>query len=230
MSSSSARRYSSTQDFIAKFNSNDQKTNDDKHDSLIIKRRDSNTLDAISKFNAGIGKSDPVHPPHPQPRKSSIKASIDKFNDTVKKTDEELKRNPYSKTYEAPVFDKNSKDYGRPEVGSKTAKRADKAGDYITREIIFLCETINGYSTGEFPNQIIKFGPLFQIYNYYSSSLCGMLIRCRKYGLLTFEGEMLYQRQDDHKIIRMLKTMDEIRNCVKYSGDPVNCVAIVENN
>lgn len=55
-----------------------------------------------------------------------------------------------------------------------------------------------------------------------------MLIRARKYGLLTFEGEMLYQKQDDHKEIRLLKDLDEIYQCVQYSGDPVNCISIAK--
>lgn len=55
-----------------------------------------------------------------------------------------------------------------------------------------------------------------------------MLKLARKYGLIDFEGEMLYQKQDDHKEIRLLKPIDEIRRSVKFSGDPVNCVQIVE--
>lgn len=53
-----------------------------------------------------------------------------------------------------------------------------------------------------------------------------MLIRARKYGLLTFEGEMLYQKQDDNKEIRLLKDINEIQKSVQYSGDPVNCISI----
>jgi hypothetical protein len=54
----------------------------------------------------------------------------------------------------------------------------------------------------------------------------GMLIRARKYGLVDFEGEMLYQKQDDHKEVRLLKTSDEIRKIIEYSGDPANCIKI----
>jgi len=56
-----------------------------------------------------------------------------------------------------------------------------------------------------------------------------MLIRARKYGLVEFEGEMLYQKQDDNKEIRLLKTSEEINKLVEYSGDPVNCVKINDN-
>ncbi|VDN25166.1 unnamed protein product [Gongylonema pulchrum] len=77
------------------------------------------------------------------------------------------------------------------------------------------------------PNRFIKFGPLFYIYAHYSEKLVGMLIRARKYKLLDFEGEMLYQRQDDDKIIRLLKPIEEIRK-ISFSGDPVNCMAVAE--
>lgn len=58
--------------------------------------------------------------------------------------------------------------------------------------------------------------------------LVGMLIRARKYGLVDFEGEMLYQRQDDNKDVKMLMSMDEIRRRLRATGDPKNCVALVE--
>lgn len=60
--------------------------------------------------------------------------------------------------------------------------------------------------------------------NFYQ--LVGMLIRARKYKLVDFEGEMLYQRQDDDKIIRMLMPIQEIRKVVSSSGDPVNCITV----
>jgi len=53
-----------------------------------------------------------------------------------------------------------------------------------------------------------------------------MLIRARKYGLVDFEGEMLYQKQDDNKEVKLLKSVDEIRKSIEYSGDPVNCIKI----
>lgn len=55
-----------------------------------------------------------------------------------------------------------------------------------------------------------------------------MLIRARKYGLVDFDGEMLYQRQDDDKIIKMLKPIIEIRTMVQSSNDPVNCISIAK--
>uniref|UniRef100_A0A0K0D8W6 Costars domain-containing protein n=1 Tax=Angiostrongylus cantonensis TaxID=6313 RepID=A0A0K0D8W6_ANGCA len=57
--------------------------------------------------------------------------------------------------------------------------------------------------------------------------LVGMLIRARKYGLVDFDGEMLYQRQDDEKIIKLLMPIAEIRQRMQASGDPKNCVVIL---
>uniref|UniRef100_A0A0M3ICH0 Costars domain-containing protein n=1 Tax=Ascaris lumbricoides TaxID=6252 RepID=A0A0M3ICH0_ASCLU len=102
------------------------------------------------------------------------------------------------------------------------------AGVYISREVLFLCETIEANAVGEHPNRIIKFGPLFYTYAHYSDKLVGMLLRARKYKLVDFEGEMLYQGQDDDKVIRMLMPIEEIRKVVTSSGDPVNCIAIVK--
>uniref|UniRef100_A0A914Z891 Costars domain-containing protein n=1 Tax=Panagrolaimus superbus TaxID=310955 RepID=A0A914Z891_9BILA len=163
-----------------------------------------------------------------RPMVSSVGKHISKFNEAEKKNEKELRTNPFSKTYEIPKFDKNAADYARPSPGSKTEARAKKAGVYMTREIVFLCDLISQSADGEPPNQTIKFGPLFYSYSLYSSQLVGMLVRARKYGLVDFEGEMLYQGQDDDKIIRLLKPIEEIRRIVRFSGDPVHCVAIAD--
>ncbi|KAI6176784.1 Costars domain-containing protein [Aphelenchoides bicaudatus] len=151
---------------------------------------------------------------------------IKKFNTISDETDAKLKKNPYSDTYEEQHFDTTAKDYARPPAGSLTEKRGQNAGAYILREIIHLCHTIDKYGEGPTEARYIKFGPLFKIYQFYSESLVGYLIRARKYGLLDFEGEMLYQRQDDNKIIQMSMSMSDINENVKYSGDPKNCIHV----
>jgi len=160
------------------------------------------------------------------PRGSAAKKFIDKFNSMQEKTDEKLAKNPFSDTYQPQKFDKAAKDYGRPPTGSKTEARGIRAGDYVKREIAFLCEIIASHAEGTPPNCVIKFGKLFVIYSHYSDKLVGMLIRARKYGLVAFEGEMLYQRQDDNKDVTLLKTLEEIQTIIAYSGDPANCIAI----
>uniref|UniRef100_A0A1I7W5K9 Costars domain-containing protein n=3 Tax=Loa loa TaxID=7209 RepID=A0A1I7W5K9_LOALO len=155
----------------------------------------------------------------------SARDTIKMFNNIANETKEKLDKNPFSSTYIAPKYDTNAHDYGRPKHGSKTEARGIKAGDYVMREVLFLCEVINTHAEGEPPNRIIRFGPLFYIYAHYSDKLVGMLIRARKYKLVDFEGEMLYQRQDDDKIIRLLKPIEEIRK-LEPSGDPVNCISV----
>ncbi len=50
----------------------------------------------------------------------------------------------------------------------------------------------------------ILFGDLFELYTVISNKVVGILIRARRHGLLDFEGEMLYQRQDDDVIIKLI--------------------------
>ncbi|KAF1599876.1 UNVERIFIED_CONTAM: Actin-binding Rho-activating protein, partial [Eudyptes robustus] len=114
------------------------------------------------------------------------------------------KKNPFSNTYEQQQYDKSASDYGRPTKGSLTEKRGIKAGNYILNQVLHLCEIIHKYGEGPLESRTIKFGYLFKLYEFYSDKVVGLLIRARKYKLLTFDGEMLYQRQDDHKPIVML--------------------------
>ncbi|KAK0421005.1 hypothetical protein QR680_015018 [Steinernema hermaphroditum] len=191
----------------------------------------------IQKFNAIAAKTDEtlkmrsyhnLHGPrHSAFREASMKNAIAMFNAMANDTEGKLKINPYSDNYEQPKWDKAANDYARPPPGSKTEKRGIRAGDYVTREILFLMEVINENAAGEHPNRSVKFGPLFYTYAHYSDKLVGMLLRARKYGLVAFDGEMLYQRQDDHKDIVMLKSLDEIKRTMRYTGDPVNCITFV---
>lgn len=52
----------------------------------------------------------------------------------------------------------------------------------------------------------IKFGELFRLYQVISNKVVGVLIRARKHGFVEFEGEMLYQKRDDHVIIKLVKS------------------------
>ena len=63
------------------------------------------------------------------------------------------------------------------------------------------------------PVQISKidFGRLFKIYNFISNKLVGILLRARKYGLVDFEGECLFQRQDDDVIITLLYPASKVK-------------------
>jgi len=157
---------------------------------------------------------------------TGIRAAIAKFNQKADDTDRKLAVNPFSDTYVQPEYDKSADDYGRPKKGSLTEKRGIKAGVHVGREILFLCELIDRTATliDADGHKCIEFGPLFYSYAHYSDKLVGMLLRARKYGLVAFDGEMLYQRQDDHKIVTLMRPVDDIRLAMVSSGDPAHCL------
>lgn len=74
-------------------------------------------------------------------------------------------------------------------------------------EIRVLCSVIEEHGT---PTQgglaEIKFGELFRLYSVISNKVVGVLIRARKHGYVEFEGEMLYQKRDDHVVIKLVKS------------------------
>jgi hypothetical protein len=135
---------------------------------------------------------------------------------------QQKKQNPVAQPASAPVaftgrhyqnlgIHENDPNYGRPVAGSRTEFRGKQAGVHISGEIVELCSVIHALgkplpdgTTG------VHFGPLFETYTRISNKLVGMLIRARKQGLVDFEGEMLFQQRDDHVLIRLLKTPDDL--------------------
>ncbi|VDK59434.1 unnamed protein product [Anisakis simplex] len=236
----SARQRGTAREAIAKFSTlpNQDETVSNKSGSRQITALRGSTTDAIDKLNSKsttqngdkINNNDMSRrwELNSVNRRGSARDTIQRFNKVAELNREKLDKNPFSETYSIRHYDKNAEDYGRPTHGSKTEARGIKAGVYVSREVLFLCETIEANATGEHPNRVIKFGPLFYTYAHYSDKLVGMLLRARKYKLVDFEGEMLYQGQDDHKIIRMLMPIEKIREAVTSSGDPANCIAIVK--
>ena len=97
--------------------------------------------------------------------------------------------------------------YGKPVPGSKTEARGIKAHEGIEDEIRVLCSVIEEHGTPIDKDVVeIKFGELFRLYSVISTKLVGVLIRARKHGFVEFEGEMLYQKRDDHVVIRLVKS------------------------
>ena len=109
--------------------------------------------------------------------------------------------------------------------GTQTAFRGKKAHQSISREIVELCEVIEMNSritSADGCYRGILFGDLFNIYNRISNKvnnhrvefsallqLCfqvvGLLIRARKYKLVDFEGETLFQGKNDKTPIYLLR-------------------------
>lgn len=61
----------------------------------------------------------------------------------------------------------------------------------------------------------------FQIYVHINDKLVGLLLRARKYKLIDFEGEVLFQRRDDDEPIFLLKPIREIREILKHKTEEV---------
>lgn len=110
------------------------------------------------------------------------------------------------------ALNRDDPNYGTPVQGSKTDYRGKKAGELVSSEVRALCDMIWEFGEKNPDGTAwVKFGELFEIYTRISNKLVGMLIRARKHGLLKFEGEMLFQRRDDHVIIELLRPINEIR-------------------
>lgn len=173
----------------------------------------------------------------------SLSDRVSKFNEKVNKHLESQLLNPFSDSFKGnnsrspsprPKFSKE--EYGKPIAGSKTEQRGRKAHSHICKEILELCEIIYDVGTynakcraaaeddeGNQPSSddiIVTFGELFQLYTKISSKVVGLLLAAKKRGLIYFEGEMLFQRRDDHVLIALLKPIDEIRK-IMQDGTPV---------
>ena len=57
---------------------------------------------------------------------------------------------------------------------------------------------------------MMLFGDLFKLYTRISDKVVGILLRARKYDLVHFEPEILFQGQDDDEPIVLMKPMQEI--------------------
>ncbi|XP_019715995.1 actin-binding Rho-activating protein isoform X1 [Hippocampus comes] len=117
------------------------------------------------------------------------------------------KLNPFSEDFDYDYamslrLRKGDSGYGRPKEGSKTAERGDRAHKHIHREMEEMVWIIRdmGFRDGE-GRATVTFGRLFDRYVKISDKVVGILLRCRKHKMLDFEGEMLWQGQDDHVVI-----------------------------
>ncbi|XP_042887085.1 actin-binding Rho-activating protein-like isoform X2 [Penaeus japonicus] len=148
-------------------------------------------------------------------RNSSLAEKKKMFDESVKKHNKKMANNPFSASFKAgpPRLSKDDPNYGRPVAGSKSEMRGKKAARHINAEVMLLCDMI--YQEGQqFENgtAVISFGDLFQIYTRISNKVVGMLLRARKYGLVDFEGEMLFQRRDDDVPILLTRSIGSIRD------------------
>lgn len=107
--------------------------------------------------------------------------------------------------------EKHGAGYGKPPPGSKSEARAKKYNENCSREIIQLCGLISekGFTDDE-GRRAILFGDLFNFYRFISDKCAGLLLRARRYKLLNFQGEMLFQGQDTNTVVTMLRPFEDI--------------------
>lgn len=104
-------------------------------------------------------------------------------------------------------LDKDDINYARPIEGSMTAIRGQMAGERISGEIQTLIDNVRLIGQQDVDGRYyVRFGKIFNHYVSVSNKLVGILMRARKQGLVNFEGEMLWQRRDDHVVITLLES------------------------
>ncbi|CAG5078925.1 Oidioi.mRNA.OKI2018_I69.PAR.g9123.t1.cds [Oikopleura dioica] len=122
------------------------------------------------------------------------------------------KRNPFNRDYDPSLvhIKKGEAGYGEP-VGL-TKQRGEKAKNHVYKEIICLLGHVKSLCSDSPDGLYCTFKQIFDRYVKISDKVVGILLRARKYGFLDFEGEMLWQRQDDDVRIYLLTDIDSARN------------------
>jgi len=114
--------------------------------------------------------------------------------------------------------------YGKPQEGTKTAARGRNAHQHISGEIVELCEVISlhGRMTGQTDGDVcgILFGDLFQLYTRISNKVVGLLLRARKYKLVEFEGETLFQGRDEETPIYLIRSIAQVKEVFRSGQNP----------
>ncbi|KAG5894049.1 hypothetical protein JTB14_037893 [Gonioctena quinquepunctata] len=161
---------------------------------------------------------------------SPLKSKVALFNKVANKHEQDQAVNPFSNGKQAGSLPRptiSKEEYGKPPKGSLSETRAFKATIHVSREMMELCDVINQCGERLFsyeekpddPRVAISFGELFSIYTAISDKVVGILLRARKYNLVDFEGECLFQRRDDHVPIFLMKPIAEVRKILKDKID-----------
>ena len=137
--------------------------------------------------------------------------------------DHKLKSNPFSDQWEGHINRRKKEDsyYGTPIEGTLTEHRGQKAKQRIDREILEICQLIVEYGSHQVHDgsYVISFGKLFKIYTKISDKVVGMLVRARRRNLVQFEGEMLYQNQDEDVLITCFYNPEIMNISSTQNGD-----------
>ncbi|XP_054165481.1 actin-binding Rho-activating protein-like [Oppia nitens] len=143
---------------------------------------------------------------------TDLSSRISQFQGRADQHKEKQKLNPFSGSFDAVAaakqkLNKEDANYGKPVEGSKTEQRGKQAAQLLFNEIKLLCEIITKHGvTSDDGKHTMKFKELFELYKVISNKVVGLLLRARKYSLVDFEGEMLYQGRDDSVVITLLRS------------------------
>lgn len=151
------------------------------------------------------------------------KRQTENISEKVSQLSEKMSASRFTQTVHLKKDDPN---YGTPQEGTQTAARGRKAHAHISKEIVELCELIHihGQMTGQEGQESIGilFGDLFNLYTRISNKVVGVLQRARKYKLVTFEGETLFQGRDNETPVWLIRSLDEVREVFKSGEDPAS--------
>ena len=77
---------------------------------------------------------------------------------------------------------------------------------------------MNGVEDDEDGTSAILFGDLFRMYTRISDKVVGLLLRARKYGLVYFQPEILFQGSHDEEPVFLLRSIKQIHAEFKANG------------
>lgn len=149
---------------------------------------------------------------------SPMSSKVALFNNVAKSHMLSQSVNPFSESQGPRGMQRlqiSKEEYGRPKAGSLTEYRGKKANIQVYQEMLELCTVIHDegqpVSKKDPERRVLLFGELFNIYTHINDKLVGLMLRARKHELIQFEGEMLFQRRDDHVPVFLCKPLREIR-------------------
>ncbi|CRK90050.1 CLUMA_CG003772, isoform A [Clunio marinus] len=157
-----------------------------------------------------------------------LSSKVAKFNQAATEHKSNQLENPFSGSHDSrsrsPKLLLKPEEYGKPKPGSLTEFRGMKANIQVYQEMIELCGIIQQEGRpvkGEPELREITFGEIFQIYVHINDKVAGLLLRARKHELLTFEGEMLFQKYHDHVHIYLLRPYKEIKEIMSAKQNDI---------
>lgn len=165
---------------------------------LLVKYTTKNEMEKETRDEGNIRKEDQCN---------TVKGLKENWQKWANNHSEYQKHNPFSNNRTVTVqFQKGEEGYGRPREGSRTQQSGHSAHAHLEKEVDELCMIIKSIGEAGGDGQTrVAFGPLFERYVAISNKLVGILLRARKHGRISFEGEMLWQRRDDDVIITLLE-------------------------